>query len=163
MKSILQVVSALVALFFAQFRLFALPTAGEVAEKWQRRTKAAGQDMAAGVARVSEAPGVKAAQQAALMIQKLIESVNSGAWGNAVAAVTLQEWKDRMTKIGIPRVAAGVDAAAPTMNAAFQTLLADISATLQEVNQTPRGDLETNIQRATTMMRGMSSRAKARK
>jgi hypothetical protein len=76
--------------------------------------------------------------------------------------VSLDDWKKAALTKGVARVAAGVDGASAKMVSAMGDVLADVDATLAEVNRTPRGDLSTNINRATTFMQGMSARAKAR-
>ena len=141
----------------------ALPTPQEFIAKWQRRTQAAVPDYQAGVKSVTEAPGVKAAKQANAMLQGVTQAVSSGKWARRVADVPLQAWQDAAANIGAQRIAAGVAAAAPKMNEAISNLLADLQATMAEVERTPRGDLQTNIQRAVTQMQGMAARAAARK
>jgi hypothetical protein len=128
----------------------------EVVAKWQSRTKAASPDYIAGVNRVTEAPGAAAARQAGLMLANLMASINSGEWAAAVAAVPLSVWKDAAVKKGAQRIAAGVDGATPQMQQIFTELLARVDAAVAEVNQTPRGDLETNIQRMATFARAMA-------
>lgn len=137
-------------------------TPQEAAEKWGRRLKASTPDMQAGIRRVTEAPGVAAAAQANTMLANLQESVTSGKWANKVRGVSLQDWQNAALNKGVGRVAAGVDGAGSKMVGAMTNVLADVDATLAEVNRTPRGDLATNINRATTFMQGMAARGKAR-
>ncbi len=133
-------------------------TPEEYAEKWGRRLKQSTDDIRRGVERVSVAPGVKAAEQQELMLQKLIESVNDGTWAKQVKAVSLEDWKESFVKKGLGRIAAGVDAATPKQAEMAGRLLAAVDATVVEVNKTPRGTLEDNIQRMTTFARGMHAR-----
>src|SRR5712664_2986354 len=137
-------------------------SAAEMADKWQRRLKAAAPDITSGIKRTSEAPGAKAARQQAVMLNNLAESVNSGKWAKRVGAVSLQDWQNAAINKGVGRIAAGVDGAKDKATQAFGDVLADVDATLAEVDRTPRGDLSTNIQRAVTMMTGMAARAAAR-
>lgn len=132
----------------------------EYAEKWGRRMKGATADIQRGVEQVTESPGVAAARQAQLFLQKLSEAIASGKWQRAVAGVSAQDWKDSMIRKGLQRIAAGVDQAQPSQVQMAQKLLADVDAAVAEVNKTPRGDLETNIGRAATFARSMHSRAK---
>lgn len=134
--------------------------AQQFAEKWSRRMKGATEDIRQGVEKVSESPGQAAARQAQLMLQKLTEAITSGKWASAVASMGLQDWKDSMTRKGLARIAAGVDQAQPHVAQMAQKLLADVDAAVGVVNQTPRGDLETNINRAATFAREMAKRAK---
>ena len=133
-------------------------TAEEYAEKWGRRLKGATEDIRRGVDRVSEAPGIAAARQADLMLQKLTEAISSGKWANQVAAVSLEEWKTAIKDKGIARIAAGVDAATPKQREMAQRLLAAVDESVAIVNRTPRGSLEDNIQRMTTFAREMNQR-----
>jgi hypothetical protein len=139
-----------------------MPSAAEVAEKWARRLKAATPDIQAGIKRVSEAPGVKAAKQQNVMLQNLQESVSSGKWAAKVSKVSLQDWQAAAINKGTGRIAAGVDGAKDKAQSAFADVLSDVAATVAEVERTPRGDLNTNIGRAVTMMSGMAARAAAR-
>lgn len=136
--------------------------ATEYADKWGRRIKGSTEDMRRGIQRTSEAPGLAAARQKELMKQKLLASIEDGTWERNVAAVTLQEWQDKMENKGIPRLAAGVDAAMPKQVQMAEKLLADVDASVAVVNQTPRGDLEANINRMTTFAREMHKKKKAR-
>ena len=133
-------------------------TAEEYAEKWGRRLKGATEDIRRGVDRVAEAPGIAAARQADLMLQKLTESITSGKWANQVAGVSLEEWKTAIKDKGIARIAAGVDAATPKQREMAQRLLAAVDESVAIVNRTPRGSLEDNIQRMTTFAREMNQR-----
>lgn len=134
--------------------------ATEYAEKWSRRIKGSTEDIRRGITNTSVAPGIAAAKQVQLMKQKLLESIENGTWEKAVSAVSLQEWQDKMIKKGIPRLAAGVDEAMTSQVAMAEQLLANVDASVAVVNQTPRGDLEQNIQRMVTFSREMSKRKK---
>jgi len=140
----------------------AMISAQEMADKWQRRLKAASPDITAGIKRVTEAPGAKAARQQGVMLANLSESVNSGKWAKKVGAVSLQDWQTSAINKGVGRIAAGVDGAKEKATAAFSDVLSDVAATMAEVERTPRGDLSTNVGRAVTMMTGMAARAQAR-
>lgn len=139
-----------------------MPTAQEVAEKWARKLKQASPDITAGIKRVSEAPGVKAARQQNVMLQNLQESVASGKWAKKVAATSLQDWQAAAINKGVGRIAAGVDGAKDKATAAFADVLSDVAAVVADVERTPRGDLNTNVGRAVAMMTGMAARAAAR-
>jgi len=136
--------------------------ATEYAEKWARRIKGSTEDIRRGVARTSEAPGIAAARAEDLMKAKLIASIEDGTWRKNVSAVSLQDWQTSMLDKGIQRLAAGVDSAQASQVAMAEKLLADVDASVAVVNQTPRGDLEQNIQRMTTFAREMNKRKKAR-
>ncbi len=133
-------------------------SATEYAEKWGRRLKASTEDVRKGVQRVTVAPGEAAAAQIELMKANLMKSLEDGTWANNVRAVTLQEWQDKFITKGIPRMGAGVDAAQPKQILMAEKLLAAVDASVDQVNRTPRGDLETNIGRMVTFAREMNKR-----
>lgn len=137
-------------------------TPQEYAEKWSRRLKGAGQDISAGVKRVTEAPGAAAARQAQVMLNNLTARVADGTWARNVGAVTVDEWRNSVLNKGLQRIAAGVDAALPNQAAMAQQLLSAIDGAVAVVDRTPRGDLATNIQRAVTFMQEMANRAPSR-
>lgn len=82
----------------------------EAAEKWQRRTKAATQDVAAGVDRVTVNPADKAIAALDKMRARLIEALDNGKVEAGLSRVTLESWKAAMKDIGVARIASGVDA-----------------------------------------------------
>lgn len=134
----------------------------EYADKWGRRLKAAGPDIQAGIKRVQQAPGVMAAQQAQVMLNNLAARVNDGSWAKAVAGVSLSDWQTAALTKGVGRIAAGVDAAQSKVASMAGPLLAAVDASVAETNRTPRGDIEANINRATTFMRAMAKNAPKR-
>lgn len=133
-------------------------TAAEYAEKHARRLKASTEDIRKGISRVSVAPGVQAAKSAQLMLQKIMEAVNSGMWAAQVSSVSLEDWKRAATEKGIGRIAAGIDAAQPRQIQMAEKLLAAVDASAAKVNSMPKGTLEDSIARMTTFAREMSSR-----
>ena len=130
----------------------------EYAEKWARRLKGSSEDIRRGISRVTEAPGVAAAKQKELMKTNINRALDDGTWERNVAAVPLEEWKKKATDKGIARIGVGVDSAQTSQVQMAEKLLAAVDATVAEVNQTPRGDLEANITRMTTFARGMAKR-----
>ena len=132
--------------------------ATEYAEKWSRRLAGSTEDIRKGIEKVSEAPGIKAARQKDLMKQKLMASIDDGTWAAQVAGVSLEDWKSAAIKKGVNRIAAGVEQAKPKQVVMAEKLLAAVDASVAEANQTPRGDLEANINRMTSFVRGMAKR-----
>lgn len=128
-------------------------TASEAADKLVRRLQAATGDIQRGVSRVTEAPGAKAAQAQDLMMSRLIESITSGRWAEAVSAVSLSDWKDSMINKGIPRISAGVLAAQPKIQAFFTKLLPALDSIRSEIDAMPKGDIEASIARSAVMQR----------
>lgn len=134
-------------------------TPSEFADKWQRRTSAATADYTAGVKKVTTAPGVKAAAAANQYQAGVAAAVASGQWQRNVAKVSLTDWQNAAATKGAQRIASGVQAAAPKMNDVATKLLAAVDAAVADVEKTPRGDINANIQRAVTFMQSMSARA----
>lgn len=133
-------------------------TAQQYADKWGRRLKGSTEDIRNGVNNVKTAPGVLAAKQKELLKAKLIEAIDNGTWATAVAGVSLAEWQEKILNKGIPRISAGVDGAMGKQAVMAEQLLKNVDAAVAVVNQTPRGDLETNINRMTTFAREMNKR-----
>jgi len=131
-------------------------TAAQVAEKWNRRLKGSTQDIEAGVQAVSESPTAKAARKADKMRAKVVESIDSGKWASGLNRVTLEDWKNKTTRKGIPRIAQGADEAVPKMQAFMGELLPHIEAVKAEVAGMPDMTLEDSLNRMNTFIRGMS-------
>lgn len=131
-------------------------SATQIAEKWARNTKAATQSMKDGVMAVTDSPMEKAASRADAMVEGVRRAVNEGRWQARLRAVPLQVWKDRMVSKGIPRVAQGVTDA----QGDFTTFMSDFMPYVQEgqrqLDSTPRGDLQTNINRMVQMIQYLS-------
>lgn len=130
-------------------------------DKWGRRLNAAGPDIQTGVKAVQTAPGIKAAAQRQLWLQKIQESAD--VWAKNVAAVPLADWQDAMLNKGVGRIAAGVTAAQNTKVQQITALLNAVDNAVAATNALPRGSLEQNIQRAVTFMQHMSANAPKRK
>jgi hypothetical protein len=128
------------------------PTA--VAEKWRNRTKAASAEMKAGVEAVTTAPGQVAAANADKWQAKLSQADTLDKFKRRVGGVTLQQWKDSMVNKGLGRVAAGVDAAAPTMTQFMTDFLPHVESVAQRVRSMPHLTVEDGIQRAAEQIRG---------
>jgi len=136
-------------------------TAAQWLDKWGRRLNAAGADIQSGVKGVSTAPGVKAAAQSQLWVQRLQESVD--VWAKNVSAVSLSDWQDAMLNKGVGRIAAGVTQAQASKSAQITALLNAVDNAVASTNAMPRGSLEQNIQRAVTFMQQMSANAPKRR
>lgn len=130
-------------------------TPQEYAEKWNRRLKASTEDIRRGVQKVNQAPGIAAAQSAELMLNRLMEAIQSGLWAQQVSAVTLEEWKKSIMDKGIPRIASGVDAATPGQVQMAQRLLEAVDAAAARANALPKGTIEDSINRMNTFVREM--------
>jgi len=131
-------------------------SAAEFAEKHIRRTKAASTDMRAGVERVTEAPGKKAAVKQEKMKANLVAAIDSGKWARRTASVTLEDWKKDMLEKGVGRVSAGLDRAADKIEAFAEELIVHENALLAKVGDMPDLTLQDSINRATTWIEGMA-------
>lgn len=131
-------------------------TAKEYADKHRRRTSAAIEDMRSGIAKVTEAPGAKAAQQQEKMRAKLVESIDSGKWARRVASVSLEDWKADMLDKGVGRVVSGLERAAPKVEAFAEQLIDHQNTLLVTLDGMPSVTLEDSIARATAWIRGMA-------
>jgi hypothetical protein len=131
-------------------------------DKWSRRLTAAGPDITAGVNRVTQAPGAKAAAAAPLMLANLTESVTSGAWAARVGSVSLPTWQSSMINKGVPRLATGVTQAVANKQTQVQAFLSAVDAAVADTNTLPRGGLEQNIARSAAFQRSMAARAPKR-
>jgi len=125
----------------------------EYAEKWGRKLKASTEDIRRGVERVSEAPGIKAAQKVEKMKANFLKSIEDGTWASRVASVSVQEWKDKTLKKGIGRISQGVDEAGGKMQDFASEFFPHLEEGQRIVDAMPDITLEDSIARATAMMR----------
>lgn len=131
-------------------------TAQEFQEKHARNLKSSVPDIQRGVERVTEAPTAKAAKKADKMLAGITEAVQSGKWQRGLERVTLEDWKDKMLKKGVGRIAAGIDEAADKVVAFAEELLPFQEKLQKEVDAMPDVTLEDSIQRMTHFVRGMA-------
>lgn len=132
-------------------------TPDEYAAKWARRLSGAVGDIKTGIARVTVAPGIKAAQAKDLMRQKLLAALDDGTWEQMVKSVSLDDWKASAAGKGADRISAGVTAAQPKQSAMASKLLPAVEAAIAEANKTPRGDLSANVTRMTAYVTKMAA------
>lgn len=131
-------------------------TPEQFADKHNRRTKAALEDMRAGINAVSEAPTAKAAAKQEKMRQRLIEALESGKWANGLKRVSLDEWKQKMLDLGVNRVASGLDANMKKVQDFAAQLLPHIEAGQKAIEKMPDVTLDDSINRMTAFIRHMS-------
>ena len=131
-------------------------TPEQFAEKHNRRTKAALEDMRAGVQGVTEAPTAKAAAKQEKMRQRLLEALESGKWANGLKRVSLEEWKQKMLELGLNRVATGLDANKKKVEEFAAQLLPHIEEGQKLIEKMPDVTLEDSINRMTAFTRHMS-------
>ena len=128
----------------------------EFARKWATRTTAAVPEFVAGVNKVTEAPGMKAAARADAMVMGVQEAVASGKWQAKVGGVPLESWKQSTATLGAQRIGQGV-AQAETKMQQFGAKLIPFQDTLKAAldAQAPRGGFEENMTRMNMWARGM--------
>ena len=130
--------------------------AAEFAEKWSRRTSGSTADYTKGINRVTEAPGIKAAQKVDKMRNGINEAIDSGKWAARVAAVSISEWKAAATVKGASRIAAGVKGAETKMQRFAAELIPFQDGLKNTVDQMDDTTLEGRLNKAVAWMRGMS-------
>jgi hypothetical protein len=128
-------------------------TPAEAAEKQARRLKASTPDIIRGIERVEVAPGQLAAAQVDKMRTNINKAIDSGKWGRRVAGVSLPDWKEQAINKGVPRIAAGIDAARPKVEKFFGQFLPHLEVIQKELEAMPSVTLEDNIGRAVHNMR----------
>lgn len=131
-----------------------MPTPQAAANSWANGMSNATEKIKAGVNAVTQSPTAAAAAAVDRMVAGIQKAAASGKIQASLLAVSTQDWKDAMLNKGVPRVASGAQAAKPKMQAFLQQFLPYLQSGVQQIDATmPRGDLETNIQRAALMMR----------
>lgn len=119
-------------------------TPAENAAKWQRRLSAATTDVQAGINRVAQAPGQRAAAQKAAWQQNVVAAADK--WERRVAAVPLEEWK-RAALEGTARIASGAQAKVGKVEAFQNEFIPHLERVQQRLANMPRGSLEQNLAR----------------
>lgn len=125
--------------------------ASQVAETWKNRLSAATTEIQNGVNRVTTAPGQQAAAKRDLWLARL--QASQAKWARNVAAVPLDEWKNKMLTVGVPRIAQGAAANQHKMQDFMTEFLPFVNNVAQKVRQMPNTTLEDSIARATTQIR----------
>lgn len=129
-----------------------MPTPAQAAKNWQAGMANSGEKLKAGIQAVQESPMEKAAAAADRYAAGVQRSVSDGTYQAGLRAVSLQQWKDAAINKGVNRVASGAAAAVPKMQAFLERFLPHLANVVSGLP--PRGDMETNIARATQVMRG---------
>lgn len=116
-----------------------VPTAAEVAQKWQRRAAAAGQDYRAGILATNDWAGPTAAAEP-VYVQAVTEAAAAGRFARGVTQAGTAKWKTRSLAVGQTRFTTGVAAAEADYAAAMAPVLAVIAA-IELLPRGPRGDI----------------------
>ena len=120
------------------------------AAKWARNLGAATQDIAAGIDRVTQAPGQKAAAASGKWLQKVSQA--EGKFKSNVASVSLSSWQ-AAAKDGVNRVAAGANAKKGKMEAFATEFYAHLDRGAAAINAMPTNTVEDGIAKAAAQIR----------
>lgn len=122
----------------------------EAAAKWAQRTQAAQPDYVAGVERVSQAPGAKAASKRQKWEQGLRD--NADKWQQRVGSVSLSDWQQATVEKGGARFAAGAAASESKMAEFQREFQPHLDRVVERAAQMPDNTLEQRIAKATFVM-----------
>ena len=114
--------------------------------KWVARMQASGQQITEGVQSVTEAPGAKAAKQAALWLAKL--QASQAKWQRNVSAVSLADWQNAMITRGIPAINAGVTAKSSNYQKFADKFYPYLQAGKSKIAAMPKNSLSDGIAKA---------------
>lgn len=122
----------------------------EAMEKWAQRTAGATNEMAAGINRVTTAPG----QLAAAKSQKWLAAVTQAEakFKRNVGRVTLDQWKRAALDVGVPRVASGVNAKKQKWGDFAAEFFPYLDQGIQRVQAMPDTTFENRVQRMVAMV-----------
>lgn len=138
----------------------ALPTAQEVAKKWQTRTSAAAPDYARGVANTDKDPTALAIAAGPRLLQNFTNAFNSGKWANGLRRSGKAGWQAAVAAKGQTNFSTGVQAAEAKVTEAFQSLLAFEQNLLNNINSMPNVTDADREARMLGWVRGMRNYTK---
>lgn len=126
-------------------------TPQEATQKWVNRLSGATAEIQAGIDRVTEAPGAKAAAKK----QKWIQAVQASQdkWARNVAAVSLEQWKALFKGVGVQRIAQGAQAKQGKYTQFASEFYPYLDQGVQRVASMPDTTFEERVQKAVAMMR----------
>lgn len=126
-------------------------TPQDATTKWVTNLSGATAEIQAGIDRVTEAPGIKAAAKS----QKWIQAVQASQdkWKRNVAAVSLDQWKSLFKGVGVQRIAQGAQAKQGKYTQFANQFFPYLEQGVQKVQAMPDTTFEERIQRAVAMMR----------
>lgn len=127
----------------------ATPT--DATAKWVTNLSGSTERIKAGVARVTQAPGQKAAAQSQKWLQRVTASQQK--WQQRVGSVSLQDWQSAMVDVGVPRVAQGAQQKQNKYTAFANEFFPYLSQGVARIDAMPSTTLEDNINRAIAMIR----------
>jgi len=131
-----------------------MPTPQQAAQNWARGMANSTDRIRQGVNAVTTNPAQKAIAAIPRMVDGIQRAAADGRIQRGLSRVTLESWREDFLAKGMPRIAAGSQAAIPKMESFMSEFLPFVDNVVKAVNsEMPRGDLETNLQRASTVAR----------
>lgn len=121
-------------------------------EKWVNRSTAASAEMAAGVDRVTKAPGQAAVEKRQKWESALAEQATRDKWARNTSRVSAEEWKQSMRDVGVPRHAQGVQAKQTKYERFASEFFPHLERGLQQIDQMPDNTFEQRVQKSVAMM-----------
>jgi hypothetical protein len=119
-------------------------------DKWVSRMQASGTQIQNGVNAVTQAPGLRAAQQVNVWLAKIQASAQK--WAKNVAAVSLADWQNAMITRGIPNINAGVTAKQQNYANFAAKFYPYLATGVAKVKAMPKATLQDGINRAVAMI-----------
>jgi hypothetical protein len=138
-------------------------SAANIANDWANKMAASGDKIRQGVQSVTESPTEKAALATDRMVAGIQRAAAEGKIQAGLRRVTLEDWRKAMIDKGVGRVGSGAMAAKPKFQDFMGEFIPWLEAGQRALESTPRGDTETNIQRAVAMMRHNSQFRRTRR
>lgn len=129
-----------------------MKSAQMIAQKWATGMGNAGAAIKAGVEGVTVNPAESAIRQKDAYVNGVMRAVNDGKWENGLRRTTLQGWQESMLKKGLNRIGPGANEAKQDFEQFMTQFLPHVEAGQRMLQNTPRGDLQTNIGRAVAMI-----------
>lgn len=131
----------------------------DAAQKWLNRARTAGDAIRAGVNAMTEAdnPLEKAAAREQYWAQRVQEAAQQRKFSRGLRNVTFQQWREAMITKGIPNYANGLNSGASKLQNFMESWLPWIQQGQQRLRDMPRGTLQQNIQRMTTMVEHLAN------
>ena len=118
--------------------------------KWVNRLSAATADITAGIAKVTDSPGARAAAK----FTKYQNNTTAAfpKWRSRVGQVTTEQWKAAATA-GVGRIAQGAQQKADKYGAFAQQFYPHLDAGVAKIKAMPDDTFEGRVQRSVAMMR----------
>lgn len=125
--------------------------AADAAANWVTGMSSSTEKIRKNVQAVTDSPMEKAANAVQRQVDGVIRAANSGKTARKLRSVSLDDWKNAFLTKGLNRIQSGASTAKNKFAAFMQSFLPYLQ---QGVSQLPpRGDLEANIARMTSMVR----------